>query len=77
MRCRGVSRCLSIRQAARLLAKLPPGEGPLAFLEKTRDRPLPEDEIDDPFHQRPPAARVAVKQLDAALGVILLASGAV
>ena len=66
-----------IKHAARLLADLPPGEDPLKFLQKARDRPLPQDEIDDPFRKGDQAARTAVEQIDAALQVILPALGAI
>lgn len=66
-----------IKQAARLLASMPEGQDPLKFLEKTRDRPLPQDEIEDPFRKGQPVAQSAVEQIDAALRVILPALGAI
>lgn len=66
-----------MKQAARLLADLPPGEDPLVFMDKTRDRPLSQDEIEDPFRKSHDAAQAAVEQIDAALRVILPALGAV
>ncbi len=65
-----------IRQAARLLTELPVGAEPVAFLERMRDRPRPEDEIDDPFRKGAEAAQRAVREIDEALSIILPALGA-
>lgn len=65
-----------IRQAARLLSDLPGGADPVAFLERVKDRPRPDDDIDDPYRKGPEAARRAVREIDEALAIILPAIGA-